>query len=194
MSANMSEARPDELDAARTLFDAGKYQEALGQYRTLADRGSATAQLHLGWMYQEGLGVQRNTDEACQWYKKAAESGSPLGQFYLGTFYAREKNYQQAVVTLSKAAAQNYMPAIYRLGQMYDVGEGVAPDRKKALEYIEQAAKMGHLFAQRDIAGRMIKGDYGIIKIPQGLYRFVKILWAGVRIAHHDEHDERIHT
>ena len=186
MSANMSEARSDELIAARALFDAGKYQEALGQFRALADHGSATAQLHLGWMYQEGLGVQRNTDEACQWYKKAAESGSPPGQFYLGTFYAREKNYQQAVIMLSKAAAQNYMPAIYRLGQMYDAGEGVTLDRKKAIEYIEKAAKMGHLFAQREIAGRMIRGDYGIAKIPQGLYRFVKILWTGVRIARHD--------
>lgn len=195
MSANMYEARSDELIAAFALFDTGKYQEALQQFRALADHGSATAQLHLGWMYQKGLGVHRNTDEAGQWYKKAAESGSPPGQFYLGTFYFyEEKNYQQAVVMLSKAAAQNYMPAIYRLGQMYDVGEGVAPDQKKALEYIEQAAELGHLFAQRNIAGRMIKGDYGITKIPQGLYRFVKILWAGVRIAHHDEHDERIHT
>jgi hypothetical protein len=190
----MSDSYADAHDIADTLFLQKKYKEALDEYRILADGGSIAAQLRIGWFYQEGLGVPRNTDEACQWYKKAAENGSSLGQFYLGSLYAREKNYQQAVDMLNKAAAQNYMPAMYRLGQMYDAGEGVAPDRKKALEYIEQAAEMGHLFAQRNIAGRMIKGDYGITKIPQGLYQFVKILWDVVRIAHHDEHDERLHT
>lgn len=183
-----------ELESAHALLDAGKHQEALGKYRGLAHRGSIAAQLHLGWMYQEGTGVQRSLEEACKWYQKAADSNSPLGQYYLGLLHAQEENYQLAIEWLNEAAEQGYMPALYRLGKMYETGKGVAANELKAHQYFERASKLGHLFAQRAIAGKMIKGRYGITKIPKGLYQFVRVLWLGWKIGIQDLDDERIRT
>ena len=37
--------------------------------------GNASGQYHLGYMYHEGLGVEKNIKEAEKWYKKAFEKG-----------------------------------------------------------------------------------------------------------------------
>ena len=38
----------------------------------------------IGYMYNHGLGVQKNTKDAYKWYRKAAEAGSATAQFNLG--------------------------------------------------------------------------------------------------------------
>lgn len=39
----------------------------------LAEKGDATAQSRLGWMYLYGQGVAQNYAEAMRWYRKAAD-------------------------------------------------------------------------------------------------------------------------
>jgi TPR repeat protein len=184
----------DDYQRAFALYEAGKHKEALEQYRALAEHGSVDAQVFVGWMYQRGLGATANREEARRWYKKAAEAKSAEAIFYLGKLHFADKQYADALRHFEDATKQNYAPAIYRLGRMYELGKGVGIDERKAYEHFERAAQLGHLFAQRAIAGRMIKGSYGITKIPQGLYRLFKTLWDAAKVANKDEHDERIRT
>lgn len=184
----------DDYQRALNLYEAGRHKEALEQYRALAERGSVESQVFVGWMYQRGLGAAKDREEARRWYKKAAEAKSAEALFYLGKLHLTDNQYADALRYFEDAAKQKYSPAIYRLGRMYELGRGVAVDERKADEYFEQAAQRGHLFAQRAIAGRMMRGCYGITKIPQGFYRLLKTLWDGVKVGTKDEHDERIRT
>jgi hypothetical protein len=49
--------------------------EAQVWYKT-ATQGNAAAQDHLGWMYENGLGVTADREQAIQWYRKAANQGN----------------------------------------------------------------------------------------------------------------------
>jgi len=172
----------EELKKASGLFEEERYEEAFEKYRVLAERGSVTAQLCLGWMYHAGKGCQKNLEEAQKWYEKAASIQSAQAQFYLGTLYRAKGEYKQAFEWLERSASQEYSPALYFLGQLYYVGEGVEVNREKAFEYFEQAAEKGHLLAQRNIAYEMIKGRYGIMRVPIGFLLLVRVVCRGIKV------------
>lgn len=52
-----------------------------------AEQGDAEAQLTLGQMYSIGQGVERNDEQALQWFRLAADQGSVEAQFRLGSIY-----------------------------------------------------------------------------------------------------------
>ena len=41
-----------------------------------AQQGNAQGQAQIGWLYQQGLGVTQNLDEAGRWYTRAADQGN----------------------------------------------------------------------------------------------------------------------
>jgi TPR repeat protein len=57
-----------------------------------ASKGASTAIFLLGTLYEEGLGVEVNIDEAVSLYKKAAERGAYLPCVHLARIYANERN------------------------------------------------------------------------------------------------------
>lgn len=177
---------------ANALFAKGEYREALEKYRTMATAGSIEAQLRVGWMYHTGRGVKVDLHEARRWYLLAAEKDSPEAQFYLGKLYRQEGLYQEAMNLFQKSAEQNYMPSIYELGVMYELGEGVPKDTNKAYMYYDQSARMGHLKAQRDIAVAMIKAQFGIRLIPKGILMLPRIIYNVLRVGLKDTEWDRI--
>ena len=187
-----SNSQWDEHNVASDLFEQGKYEEAFAKYRALAEAGSITAQVFVGWMYHEGRGIKKDLDQAHQWYDKAADAGSPIGQFYLGMLYWIEKKYQKALEWLEKSASQGYSPAIYRLGTFYDLGEGGNLNKDKAYRCFERAARMGHLGAKKEIAVSMMKGHRGLLRIPQGVFVFARSLCKAITLAGSDPHSDRI--
>jgi TPR repeat protein len=52
-------------------------REAARLYRLAAEKGNVWAQVHLGEMYESGLGVEEDEREAARLYKLAAEQGDP---------------------------------------------------------------------------------------------------------------------
>ena len=45
----------------------------------LANKGDAEAQYHVGMMYNNGIGTQRDLKQAFEWFQKSAASNDPLG-------------------------------------------------------------------------------------------------------------------
>ena len=88
----------------------------------LANKGNAEAQYHVGMMYNNGIGTQRDLKQAFEWFQKSAASNDPLGAYKLGCYYA---------------------------GQGEGV---VAADENEALKYKLIAAKAGYALAQHDVA------------------------------------------
>jgi len=168
---------------ASRLFEEGKYAEAFNEYYELAKRGSVSAQTVVGWLYYKGQGVTQDRESAQAWLEKAADSGSAVALFYLGGLYRGQEKYREAIEYLERAARQDYAPALYHLSIMYDEGEGVAMDKDRAQNYLKKAATMGHLRSQKEIAVRLIKGDSGIWRIPQGVLLLARVFVMAVRVS-----------
>ena len=68
---------------ARMALSQKDYPVALGMLEPLAKGGHALAQLDLGKMYDDGLGVDQDPFRAIRYFRMAAAQGNPIALFYL---------------------------------------------------------------------------------------------------------------
>lgn len=59
------------------------YSEALRYFTEAAEMGDAHSQATVGYMYEQGLGTDKNMPEAIKWIEKAAEQGYEKAIKYL---------------------------------------------------------------------------------------------------------------
>ena len=70
-------------------YRRGDARAALDNLRPLArQEGDARAQLLLGLMYLQAMGVARSARRAADWFRQAAEQGQRQAQYLLGVMYA----------------------------------------------------------------------------------------------------------
>lgn len=85
------------------------YVTALKIWSPLAERGDATPQFQLGWLYEQGYGVSKNYATAAEWYKRAAEQGYPYAQSAMGRMHLKglgvPQDIQRAYMWLTIAAS-----------------------------------------------------------------------------------------
>ena len=74
------------------------YSLALSKYKSAAVKNNAYAQLQIGNMYKEGLGVAQDYAEAVKWYKLAAAQGHAGAQYNLGLMYDKGQGVVQDYV------------------------------------------------------------------------------------------------
>ena len=86
-------------------------------------------------MYEKGLGIVQDYQQAFAWYQKAANQGFAGAQSNLGMMYYTgqgvAQNHQQAVAWWQKAANQGDIEAQYNLGNIYII----AQDHQKAIAW-----------------------------------------------------------
>ncbi len=81
-------ARAD-FDTGLDAYTSGSFDAAAREWAPLAEQGHVPAQYHLGLLYEEGQGVERNLDLARYWYLRAAQQGYVDAYFALGDIYAK---------------------------------------------------------------------------------------------------------
>lgn len=100
-------------------------------------------QINLGRIYQFGLGLAQDYDEAMKWYKKAEANGSREATALISTLY----HYGQGVpVNLTEALnmyhkAGDCGAALNGKGLLYQNGLGVTQNYDTAMSYFEQATQ-----------------------------------------------------
>ena len=166
-----------ELDAngAFELYQANKYAEALPKLFELEGRGSREAKFCLGYMYQEGLGTDKNYDEAIARYQGLSDAGVALASFYAGALLERLGRLSECISYYRIGAQQGNVSsayALYRLSKNHLAGIN-EPD---AAKYFQQALDGGHLYAQRDLAHLMLRGRYGL----SGFFRAMPLIVCGL--------------
>lgn len=106
-------------DNAQQAFDAKDHGNAFYWFQKAADQNSPYAQTYLGYLYNNGLGVQQDYHKAFEWYKKAADQEHPTGIFNLATFYEGglgvSKDMNIAIKLYKKAALLGQKNAIKQL-------------------------------------------------------------------------------
>jgi len=107
------------FELGRALERSGALSEAAALYRRAAEAGYAAAQMSLGALYQEGMGVPHDETQATAWFRKAAEQNHVLAEDALGTAYRDGRGVPrddgQAIAWLKKAADQGYEPSRAKL-------------------------------------------------------------------------------
>ena len=58
----------------------GAYATAFKEFRNAAENGDARAQYSLAVMYNDGIGIRKNPEEAMAWFRRAAANGHPLAK------------------------------------------------------------------------------------------------------------------
>jgi len=134
-------------------FRTGAFATALEDLEPLAKNRNAQAAYLLGQMYDDGLGVKKDTDTAITWFRTAAEGGWPDAKFRLGQIYFNGteelQDFKKARKWLEQAARDGYARAQLDLGQLYAKGWGGKKDPIQAYVWYEFAAKQGDYEAQR---------------------------------------------
>ncbi|OAN43713.1 hypothetical protein A6A05_05045 [Magnetospirillum moscoviense] len=128
--------------------------EAVGDLdavRAAATAGNAAAQVLLGNVYRQGLGIEADEVEAVAWYTKAANQGDVRGAFSLAVMYdlglGTRKNDKEALRWYLAAAHKGDGPAEFNLGNMIRTGRGCPADAAVAAQWYAKAAAHGEVAA-----------------------------------------------
>jgi uncharacterized protein len=95
-------AQAQSLGQGVAAFKRQDYVAASRSFIPLAERGDASAQSYLGFMFENGRGVPQNYTEAAMWYRRAAEQGDSLAQYSLGLLYDKGFGVPRDIVEAGK--------------------------------------------------------------------------------------------
>lgn len=99
-------------------FDKKQYKEAYKLFMKSAHDGMV-AKFNIGYMYEAGLGVEKNIQTAIYFYKLSASDGYDVAQNNLGNAYLKgigvEKNLKTAIYYYNLASKQKNKEAIKSL-------------------------------------------------------------------------------
>ncbi len=145
-----------DFSAGMKALNNKDYKEALKWLTKAAEKDHVEAQFYLGGMYYEGQGMEQpNYQEALKWYKKAADRmdgdrdiGHAEAQFHLGVMYHKgqgmeQPNYQEALKWWTIAGKKNHTGALNNIGVMYDKGNKVEKNFRKAHRSFLLSAQQG---------------------------------------------------
>jgi TPR repeat protein len=139
-------ARLGDAEAMRRLgvaYRQAKSDSALYWLPRAVEAGSADAQVDIGYMYDAGILVDRDTARAVQQYAAAARAGSARGMFALGAVYQAgmgvKRDPQQAHRWYRKAVCAGSAEAMNALGEQYLEGSGVPADSGMAERWFRLA-------------------------------------------------------
>ena len=113
---------------------------AFRAYRAAAVECNAFARHKLGWCYQAGFGVERDSKLAIEWYLAAIELEEDTeAMLRLARIYKAQEDTDKAISMYERAAAQGKAAAQHELGLLY-LDKGA---RNRAFRLFKQAADQG---------------------------------------------------
>lgn len=145
-------------------------KEAFRLYRSAARKGNIDAYNNLGEMHKKN----NENKKAYECFILAYKQNSSDAAYHLGEMYAEGNDFIKKDETVAfnyfkKAAESDHLGAIYRMGNAYLKGHGVALDHSKAFECFKRGADkdipnfqyvLGHLYQQ----GYGVKADINVTK------------------------------
>lgn len=95
-----------DVAAGQKAFDEGKYEKAMSEWQSAADKGDPEAEFGLGSLYEQGLGgLAQDYKRAEYWYSKAANQGNTEALYRLALIWAAgEVNFPPDLIEAYKWA------------------------------------------------------------------------------------------
>ena len=111
-----------------------------------AKEGHIYAQYNVGLMYEQGLGINKNTKEAVYWYNESAIQGNSAAQFNLGVCYENgigtTVDFKKANEWYRKASVQGDGMAVGNLGMLFIRGQGVKVNKVAGIALLLMSTTM----------------------------------------------------
>lgn len=134
------------------------------ELRSAAEEGDVEAMFRLGLLHQAGLGVEKDAEEALEWFRQAADEGH-LGALYevgrahlFGT--GAEVDTDAGLASYREAAEGGHRIAMESLGHLYLFGEhGVEAAPDEGVEWLERAYEAGSASAARTLGEAYAQGE-----------------------------------
>lgn len=166
-------AHAESYEAALQLAKAARWDKALEEFRTLADKGEARSQFSVGLIYHLGRGVKVDYKKAYTWYKKAAlQDYAPainnLGMMYLNGEYVAQN--RAIAFKLFKKSSAKHAQAKDNMAKSYENGWGVKKSMKNAIRYYREAGDAGYILGWIHLAELYENGR----SVPKNLDEAVK--------------------
>lgn len=118
----------------------------------------------------EEFRLAQELDKAFPLYEQAANSGYNVAQNNLAVLLQNgTKNIPEDIskaIYWYERASDTFAPSAFTLGRIYDVGNSVPQDLKKAADYYLKAANLGHPQAMFNLGVMCINGE-GVTQNPQ---------------------------
>ncbi|KAI8089318.1 uncharacterized protein BX664DRAFT_332716 [Halteromyces radiatus] len=162
--------------------------KAFYHYQVAAMTGDVDAQFQVGFMLSNGKGVEKNRQEAFQWYQKAAQQGHKTALYSMGLYYVKgldgvDKDLKVATDCFKKAAQLGLVTAMTSLASLYrihltslnnkhdneddqDIADSSPSSssyyRDQVIFWYRKAAALGDVNAQRELGILYNSGLLGI--------------------------------
>ena len=155
---------------AKLYEDKNDLESAAYWFEQAAENNDPEAEYKIGRYYLRGLGGKpQDPDTALKHISAAARLGHTEAVTLMGNYCYYLKDYDNALGWFRNAAAKEDPEAIYRLGLMYENGEGVEKNDAEAFKHFKTAAGKGHDDAWINLGidyllGRGTKADYNLAK------------------------------
>jgi Sel1 repeat len=125
-----------------------KYQEAAFTYMKACTL-YAKACTNLGFMFNNGQGVEKSHLLAAGWYERGCDNGNALGCTNLGIMYWKQElsgdSYKRAAELFDQGCRGGDSGGCRELGFIYEHGYGVAMDKARAAELYRLADQLSRV-------------------------------------------------
>ncbi|WP_077928853.1 tetratricopeptide repeat protein [Wohlfahrtiimonas populi] len=125
-----------------------QYSSAYQWYSKAADQGDSYAYFKLAELLRQGLGVEKDFDQAIMMYQIADSHEGSRANITLAYLYLFNqdfpKNYDHAIEILQSPKYVRDKIALYYLSFVYQRGLGVAQDKVRAQQLVKQSCQLGH--------------------------------------------------
>lgn len=127
-------------------------EKGMAHISSAINLGHSQAMFHMGMMYDNGIGVERNALEANDWYRRSRAS-EKLGDAVV-THYKEKNNslqeveYSELFEELLSQAAAGHAEVQFQVARIFDDGKLVPRDFGKAIYWYKKAADNGYGEAQ----------------------------------------------
>ena len=154
-----------------SLIKQSNLPQGLEWLKNAASQGHAQAAFELGSLYETGLAVPKNYNQAKAFYESAIIQGHRNAHFNLALMLNSEQvpfsNLQQARNLMGVIAEQGDVEAQFVLATlMENTLRNVGAEPSKAIYWLEKAATQGHRTAQYKLGMYYLKGQ-SIARSPQ---------------------------
>lgn len=154
------------------------YRNSYNYHKLAADQNNGEGFLGLYYLYNDGLGVKKNPNEAIRYLRLAIGQNNTDALYSLGKEYIKGKSVQKSYIEAANhfkiAANRNHTKASFELGCLYYYGNGIDQNITEAKKYIKQAADQNDINSQ-NMLGYIYKKEKNYIesiryyKIPADL-------------------------
>lgn len=130
---------PSLFDEANQAWDAGDKKRAFKLFLAAARGGEEDAFNSVGYFFDHGIGVKKDSGSAFAWYRRAAMRGNLAGCLNLAVCYRNAGNLRRAKFWFEKAREQGDGSAAYELGKIYFDQRSSISAKQKAQRYLADA-------------------------------------------------------